>query len=165
MIYSLNALLLVDYGLLSQRPFAIIKIIMDYFLYTYIALAVAFLSFILLLILLFQGHKSKIQELPQLINKIEEIEKIILEIKKSDNKSLKGVCFTRFTPFTESIEGYGCSLGTLNKEGDGFLITSLTSREGSRIYIKEVISGKPQTSLSKEEEEILKEAWKKARNG
>lgn len=138
---------------------------MDHFLYAYIALAIASLSLLLFLILFFQRNKSKIKDLPQLINKVEEMERILLELKKSDTRSLKGVCSTRFMPFAESIEGYGCSLGTFNKEGDGFLITSLTSREGSRIYIKEVVSGNPQTTLSKEEEEILKEAWKKAKNG
>jgi len=138
---------------------------MDYILYTYIALAIAFLSFLLFLIIFFKRYKSKIKDLPQLISKIEEMDRILQELKKSDTRSLKGVCLTRFVPFNESIEGYGCSLGTLNKEGDGFVITSLTSREGSRIYIKEVVSGNPQTTLSKEEEEILKEAWKRARNG
>ncbi len=138
---------------------------MDYFLYAYVALAIAILSFLIFLIIFFRSYKSKIKDLPELISKIEEMEKLLLELKKSDTRSLKGVCLTRFIPFNESIEGYGCSLGTLNKEGDGFLITSLTSREGSRIYIKEVVLGNPQTSLSKEEEEILKEAWKKARNG
>lgn len=138
---------------------------MDYFLYAYIALAIAFLSFLVFLFIFFKRYKSKIKDLPQLINKVEEMERILLELKKSDTRSLKGVCLTRFVPFAESIEGYGCSLGTLNKEGDGFVITSLTSREGSRIFIKEVVSGNPQATLSKEEEEIIKEAWKRARNG
>lgn len=138
---------------------------MDYLLYTYIAVAIALLFFLLFVFLIFRKNKYPNEDIAQLHQKIDGLEKKVIQLKKSDALSLKGVTISRFTPFADSIEGYGYCLGTLNQAGDGFIITSVTGRDGSRVFIKEIVSGSARVSISPEEEKIIQEAWKKSKNG
>ena len=48
------------------------------------------------------------------------------------------------------------SLLMLNRNGSGIVLTSLTSTTGSKVYVKRIESGKSDTALSHEEEELLR---------
>lgn len=50
------------------------------------------------------------------------------------------------------------SLAVLTLKGDGFLLTALFGREETRVYAKVVTDGRPQQTLSKEEQQVLDRA-------
>lgn len=65
--------------------------------------------------------------------------------------------FIRFNPFGNTGGDQSFCLSLLDQEDNGILITSLHSRDITRLYTKEISGGKPvdQTELSKEEKQVL----------
>lgn len=89
-------------------------------------------------------------------------------LRESDKKAsgyIQKIGFLKFNPFQETGGSQSFSLALLNGEGDGFVLTSLHSRTGTRTYAKLINKGKSTTAeLSKEEEEAVALAEKEQRN-
>ncbi len=64
----------------------------------------------------------------------------------------------RFNPFPDTGGNQSFALALLDESEDGFVISSLHSRTGTRIYAKAVVGGKADTSLSTEENEAMDQA-------
>lgn len=87
----------------------------------------------------------------------EKFSKDILENKKHFQR----LGFLRYNPFTDTGGDQSFSAAFLDDNGDGIMISSLHSRENTRLYAKKVEEGKVVSqALSKEEQEVLKEALK-----
>lgn len=68
----------------------------------------------------------------------------------------------RFNPFEDAGGDQSFVAALLDGNDNGFIISSLHSRSGTRVYAKEVKNGKSTThSLTKEEKEALEKALKK----
>lgn len=93
---------------------------------------------------------------------LEELKKS-LENEISENKHhLQKVGFKRFNPFTDTGGNQSFTLALLDEIGDGVVISSLHSRENTRVYAKNVIKGEPDDQvLSKDEQQLIKETLKK----
>ena len=50
---------------------------------------------------------------------------------------------------------FSFSLLMLNRNGTGIILTSLTSTQGSKVYVKRIETGKSDTALSREEQDLL----------
>ncbi|MBU1071025.1 DUF4446 family protein [Patescibacteria group bacterium] len=101
--------------------------------------------------------QSKInkEELDMLTQKVDS------EIKQN-KLHLQKIGFKRFNPFTNTGGNQSFTLCLLDENNTGIVISSLHSRESTRLYAKEIIKSKSETvSLSSEEQEIVKEATKK----
>lgn len=61
----------------------------------------------------------------------------------------------RYNPFSDTGGEQSFVLSLLNPSGSGILITSLHSRDKTRLYAKEVKNGKAETELSAEEKQAL----------
>jgi len=46
----------------------------------------------------------------------------------------------------------------LDAAGDGFVLSSLHSRQQTRVFLKQLVKGKADTALSQEENEAIKRA-------
>jgi len=93
----------------------------------------------------------------------EEIRKIFEEIaklKKSSQKSFQRIGLIRFNPFKNAGGDQSFSIALLDLDNNGFVITSIYSREKNRIYAKPIGGGKSEYSLSEEEKEAIKKAQK-----
>ena len=66
--------------------------------------------------------------------------------------------FVRFNPFPDTGGNQSFALALLDESDDGFIVSSLHSRTGTRIYAKAVTGGKADTSLSAEEQDAIDEA-------
>lgn len=87
----------------------------------------------------------------------EQFQRDVLENKKH----LQRVSFSRYNPFTDTGGDQSFSAVLLDDNGDGIMISSLHSRENTRLYAKKVDGGKVSSqALSKEEKEVLNEALK-----
>jgi Protein of unknown function (DUF4446) len=64
----------------------------------------------------------------------------------------------RFNPFPDTGGNQSFALALLDESDDGFVVSSLHSRTGTRIYAKAVVGGKADTSLSTEEQDAIDEA-------
>ena len=80
--------------------------------------------------------------------------------KKESRLNIQRVGLAKYNPFKETGGNNSFSLVLLDGNKNGIIITSLHTRERTRLYLKEVISGKPKIELSNDEEQALKESLK-----
>lgn len=115
----------------------------------------------------FLGKKAKDLEevILQMQNEIMQINKIkqimgeeISNINKKLKKSIRGVETVRFNPFPDQGSNQSFSIGILNEEGDGVVLSSLYSRERMSVFAKPIKNGKSEYELSNEEKEALSKA-------
>jgi hypothetical protein len=87
-------------------------------------------------------------------------EKLNKEITEN-KKHIQRLGFKRYNPFTDTGGDQSFTAAFLNDLGDGIMISSLHSRENTRLYAKKVDAGKVSTqTLSSEEQEVIKQALK-----
>lgn len=114
-------------------------------------------------------HKKDLKTLLESINskldvQREEIDTIHKEFASHQDKTKKHLqkySLVRFNPFGDTGGDQSFTMSLLNAEGEGFVVTSLHSRDVTRVYAKEVRqkNGKT-TTLSKEETEAISIAMK-----
>ena len=66
----------------------------------------------------------------------------------------------RFNAFDNMGSDLSFALALLNQEGDGVVISSINSREDSRVYAKPISSGKSKYHISAEENIVIEKALK-----
>ncbi len=86
---------------------------------------------------------------------ISTIERALAQQEKSARKYIQKVGFLKFNPFAETGGAQSFAVALLDQNDDGFVLTSLHSRAGTRTYAKLIEKGKSQTELSKDEEKAL----------
>lgn len=90
----------------------------------------------------------------------DDIDKLKLELDRvisEDKFHLQRIGFKRFNPFTDTGGDQSFALSLLDENSNGIVISSLHSRESTRIYAKKITDGQPANQvLSKEEAEVIK---------
>lgn len=106
--------------------------------------------------------RNKFKELVEVINKLtekeEELVKNFSALRKESEIHVQKVAIVRYNPYGDTGGDQSFSLAILNNHLDGFILTSLHSRSGTRVYAKPVSQGKSQIELSKEEQDVLMKA-------
>jgi len=82
-----------------------------------------------------EEHFSRIENLEEATNTIKDD---IEGIRKEDLTHIQRIGLIRFNPFGEVGGNQSFALALLNDHGDGFVVSSLHSRETTRIYGKPV---------------------------
>lgn len=77
------------------------------------------------------------------------------KIRKMAESSLQKVGMVRYNPFGDVGGNQSFSLCILDDSEDGFVISSIHSREGTRVYSKPVSGGKSDYNLSDEEKKAI----------
>ncbi len=96
-------------------------------------------------------NKQEIDSLEQSLNKF---------IKRS-RLHFQKIGFKRFNPFSHTGGDQSFIICLLDENDDGIVISSLHSRENTRLYAKQLTKGKsPDQILSKEEIEVINQAIK-----
>jgi len=114
-------------------------------------------------------HKKDLKTLLESINnkldvqreEIDAIHKEFASHQEKTKKHLQKYSLVRFNPFGDTGGDQSFTMSLLNAEGEGFVVTSLHSRDVTRVYAKEVRQKNGKTStLSKEETEAISIAMK-----
>jgi len=111
-------------------------------------------------------HLDKVLEkiLKEQVLKDEKIDKLYKKIDELENKGslhIQKIGLVRFNPFSDTGGNQSFTLALLDGQDNGFVLSTLHSRDQTRIYAKPVEKGKSQDfSFSKEEKEALKRAKK-----
>lgn len=92
---------------------------------------------------------------------IEEAFKRINSLEENGKLHIQKVGLVRFNPFRELGGDHSFSLAFLDGKGSGIIITSLHTRDRTRVYMKDVKAGKSSFELSSEEKKALSMAEKK----
>ena len=114
------------------------------------------------------SKKDLISSLNQLISISERNSKDIEALSEKLNKEIdenkkhiQRLGFKRYNPFTDTGGDQSFTAAFLDDLGDGIMISSLHSRENTRLYAKKVSGGKVSAqTLSSEEQEVIKQALK-----
>jgi len=115
----------------------------------------------------FNGKKASDLEgvLFEEIKRLKKAEKNILDLfkvsknlEKISQKTIQKIGVIRFNPFKETGGDQSFAIALLDADNNGLIISSLFTREGTRVYTKPIESGESKYLLSKEEIEALKKA-------
>ena len=115
--------------------------------------------------------KKELRELLETANKqlkeqkkvTENLQQWIEKLEKNQESHVQKIGFIRFNPFSDTGGNQSFCLALLDRHDSGIVISSLHSREQTRIYAKKIKEGKTESSeFSKEEKEALKRATSQA---
>jgi hypothetical protein len=101
---------------------------------------------------------SSLEKVYALNRDVDELAKRATVLEQVQRKAFQKVGLVRFNPFEDTGGNQSFALALLDRDGDGFIVSSLHSRNGTRMYAKAIARGKCDTALSSEEGEALKTA-------
>jgi hypothetical protein len=82
-------------------------------------------------------------------------------IRKQGESHIQRVGLLRYNPYGDTGGDISFSAAFLDNKGNGFVLTSLHTRSGTRVFAKQVLLGKPEKyEFSKEESEVIQAALK-----
>lgn len=71
-------------------------------------------------------------------------------------RALQRIGLVRFNPFEDTGGNQSFAVALLDSHGDGFVLSSLHTRTGTRVYAKALANGRSEAALSGEEAEALR---------
>ena len=77
-------------------------------------------------------------------------------LEANGRRAVQRMGLVRFNPFEETGGNQSFALALTDANGDGFVISSLHARAGTRLYAKAVVAGRSDAALSAEEEQALR---------
>ncbi len=109
--------------------------------------------------------KKQIKTIDQAIEHIKKLEESIelfrVELnkeKEKNNLALRKMGLIRYNPFKDGGGDQSFSLALLEDYDNGFVLTSIYTNEGVRVFIKPVSKGESKYQLSEEELQAIKKA-------
>lgn len=102
--------------------------------------------------------EENMREVKKVDERLDELNKITADLEKLANLSISQVGLVRFNPFHDTGSNQSFSVALLNSHGNGVILSSLHSRQETRIYSKSVVGGESEFNLTQEEQEAIKQA-------
>ncbi len=100
-----------------------------------------------------------ITEVENFRGELKDLEEGVAYFEKSGLKHVQRVALLRFNPYQETGGDQSFTIALLDGLGDGFVVTSLHARSGTRVFAKPIKMGRGvRYQLSSEEEEVLRKA-------
>lgn len=90
--------------------------------------------------------------------KLADIEPRVDTLEEIGNIAIQRVGFLRFNPFEHTGGDQSFAIALLDGGDNGIILSSLYTREGVRVYAKEVQGGNSKHPLSEEEQKVLEQA-------
>ena len=104
---------------------------------------------------------SHLERVRQVVADVGRVEARTAIVERDLQGSFGRVGLVRFNPFEETGGNQSFALALLDGHGDGFVVSSLHARAGTRVYAKAIANGASETALSTEESEALRVALAK----
>ncbi|CAN5448922.1 hypothetical protein BH20CHL7_BH20CHL7_19100 [soil metagenome] len=90
-----------------------------------------------------------------------EVDELIVRtavLEAAGRKVFSRVGLVRYNPFEETGGNQSFALALLDAEGDGWVLSSLHARSGTRVYAKAIVGGRSDAALSDEESAAIRQA-------
>ena len=98
-------------------------------------------------------HSKKLQSFDE---EIQELFNISNKINSHSHKCLYKIGLVKFNPFGERSGNQSFAVALLNGKNDGLVVSSLHTREGTRVYAKQIKQNQPvNNQLTAEEQEAV----------
>ena len=80
-------------------------------------------------------------------------------LESNGRHAFQRVGLVRFNPFEDTGGNQSFALALMDANGDGFVVSSLHARTGTRMFAKTLAGGRSDASLSAEETEAVRMAF------
>jgi hypothetical protein len=84
-------------------------------------------------------------------NELDELAARMAVLEAAQRRAFQRVGLVRYNPFEETGGNQSFALALLDLAGDGWVLSSLHARTGTRVYAKAIKSGRGDVGLSAEE--------------
>jgi hypothetical protein len=101
------------------------------------------------------AHLDKVH---QVAGELDELSARSAVLEGSSRRALQRVGLVRFNPFEETGGNQSFAFALLDARGDGFVVSSLHARAGTRVYAKSLSGGQSDAPLSTEEARAVEQA-------
>jgi hypothetical protein len=108
---------------------------------------------------------SHLERVRQVVNDVTSVSARTALVERDVQSSLGRIGLVRFNPFEDTGGNQSFALALIDSRGDGFVVSSLHARAGTRVYAKAVAGGTSESNLSAEESEALAQALAKPAPG
>ena len=102
------------------------------------------------------GLERYLDRLETVSREVDEIAARSALLEAAQRRSFQRIGLVRFNPFEDTGGNQSFALALLDQAGDGFVISSLHARAGTRVYGKAIAGGASESNLSAEESEALR---------
>ena len=92
------------------------------------------------------------------LERIARLESQVATLGDLSRGAVQHVGVVRYNPFEDTGSNQSFALALLDDRGNGVVISSLHSRQATRLYLKPIAEGRSETALSEEESEALRRA-------
>jgi hypothetical protein len=101
------------------------------------------------------AHLDKVLEVA---HELDELSARAAVVEGQSRRALQRVGLVRFNPFEETGGNQSFAFALLDARGDGFVVSSLHARTGTRVYAKALSGGQSESPLSTEETRAVEQA-------
>jgi hypothetical protein len=105
-----------------------------------------------------QTLDAHVTEVRAALDCVEELDTLARGLERSGRKHMQRVGFLRFNPFRDAGGDQSFSLALTDSEGNGFVLSSLHSRDATRIYGKPLVGWSSIYPLTDEEKQAIQKA-------
>lgn len=98
------------------------------------------------------------RKLTQIDKDLKSLDKNLTDLAVLNKNNIQKIGFVRFNPFDDAGSNMSFVLALLNQDGNGVVISSLHSRQGTRIYAKNIKQGQSDSKLTEEEQQAISSA-------
>ena len=101
------------------------------------------------------AHLERVYELGR------EVDRLVARpgrLEESSPRAFQHVGLVRFNPFEDTGGNQSFALALLDADGNGWVLSSLHARTGTRVYAKAIHGGRSDGALSEEETAAIKQA-------
>lgn len=101
------------------------------------------------------AHLEKVFEIARLLDDVVARTAIL---EAAQRRAFQRVGLVRYNPFEETGGNQSFALALLDADGDGWVLSSLHARSGTRVYAKAIKAGRSDAGLSAEETAAIAQA-------
>ncbi len=102
-----------------------------------------------------EAHLTRVH---QAVRDLAEVEARTTVLERDLRRSFSRVGLVRYNPFEDTGGNQSFALALLDDHGNGFVVSSLHTRNQTRVYAKGVTGGRPDAAVSDEEADALRRA-------
>lgn len=104
---------------------------------------------------------SHLERVNQVVRNVDAVGARTAVVERDLQHAFGRLGLVRFNPFEDTGGNQSFALAMLDGQGDGFVVSSLHARAGTRVYAKAIAGGASEAALSDEEAEALRVALAK----
>ncbi len=101
---------------------------------------------------------AQMGRLDGLTNELQALASRTRGVEAQGRRAIQSIGLVRFNPFEDTGSNQSFAVALLDADANGVILSSLHSRQSTRMYLKAISGGRCEAALSSEEEQALQEA-------